>query len=1280
MGDVYRALDTTTGSHVAVKVLKEQARNVDRARFKREAHILADLRHPGVVRCLDYGQTDGGRLFLVMDWLHGEDLARLLTRRPVGLADATELVRRVAQALAAVHSRGIVHRDLKPSNIFLEVKGGTTTLKLIDFGLVKVPDPDDCDTQVGTLLGTPWFMAPEQAMGKEVDATADVYSLGAVLFRLATGINAFDTRNLVAYLNQLMRDEAPLLSSIRRDVPPELDALVASMLRRSPQKRPANAGDLARLLARLPAMANGVPTHTPTPRPRLAQPVGSETPAPLTFADLLLSQSTESAAAGVQRVVTMLIISAPPGTLPVDAAGRVRPLLGDDARYEMFRQGDLAVVMGLVRTTGDEAVCAARAALRLARLAPQARIVLATGFGIVGPTGLDGEVVVRAASMIDRIKTPGILVDEPTLSLIGDRFATRNLDGGAALIHEHPADVRPLQGTSLPLIGRTRELEAMLGMLDEVVGDGLPRGCLVVGSKGVGKSRLRKEFDQQVASTMPGVEILTVRAEPRLRRPGLPDLGRALRERIGIRDGQATAAQAMKLVRYLADRGSFPDHALEFLGELVGMEPSEDTRALRSIPPGGQKTASRLCFAYEALLRLNADRTPHVLILEDFDQIDAVSVEIAGWILACKDLPVAVFAFAHPSVEQRFPSLWADKRSTRLRLGPMPNAACNHLVDNVLPTITPAERTSLVERAGGNPLILENLARHHDASTGLPIAAHASLQAQLDTLPQSTQQAVRAASVFGWTFWTEGVDRLLDRPCTTDVAALYEAGWVTQEAESTVPGLAAWRFRPAFIAETAYASLPENDRTALHHRAWQWLVAVGAQDPSTIASHAESAGDRGSAALQHAKASEDCYAQGLLAQALEFAVRATACADTAPSQVQGWLLQAKSLQWMGRLDELRKAAKTASTLALPGSEAQAEARRMEAIALREDGRAMDGDLLLASTLQSPKSAQLHHATRSLLLAEWARTLVSLGRAREGSEAAEEAAREAEASGEAGRDAMVDALDAQGIALSFLGDYSAAIEAARRTAERAEDLGAAYLSTRARIHLGFVLVRIGLLEEGRAELELALADTRLLGMQADEGFALHYLGRVLARSGALDTAIEHHALAGQIGEETHHHRLTLIARIHEAMALAERGGAEDSGRASLLAELARAEASLHPSAEAEAALAQALVDRAEGKFEAASERCSEAMGLLGIVGTMEEGEERLRLARAELLIGLGRESEGDTATREAYDCVVERSRRMADEGHREAYLTRVAECRRIVELASERLSLGWPVGS
>ena len=196
MGEVYRARDTRLDRDVAIKVLPALSTGEPEAeaRFEREARATAALSHPNICTLFDVGHVDGRR-FLVMELLEGETLRARLARGPFDLDTLLDHAIAVADALDAAHARGILHRDLKPGNMFITARG---TLKLLDFGLAKTAVAPEATTAIarevtegGTVVGTVAYMSPEQLRGDPIDARSDVFSLGLVLYEMATGQHAF---------------------------------------------------------------------------------------------------------------------------------------------------------------------------------------------------------------------------------------------------------------------------------------------------------------------------------------------------------------------------------------------------------------------------------------------------------------------------------------------------------------------------------------------------------------------------------------------------------------------------------------------------------------------------------------------------------------------------------------------------------------------------------------------------------------------------------------------------------------------------------------------------------------------------------------------------------------------------------------------------------------------------------------------------------------------------------------------------------------------------------
>jgi hypothetical protein len=256
MGEVYLALDLTLGRQVALKVLP--ARSLEDSSAKRrllkEAQAAATLDHPNICSIYEAGE-DGPHTFIVMQYVEGETLAARMLSKPPSLREALRIARQVADALAEAHVRGVIHRDVKPSNIMLTPSG---VAKLMDFGLAKVSSEDERSavtvsalTGPGVVLGTPSYMSPEQACGEHVDFRTDIFSFGAVLYKLLTGRHPFGSASKQETIAAIL-SKAPLpFAACAIDAPPELEEMVLRALAKDREQRYQSARDLSHDLGKV---------------------------------------------------------------------------------------------------------------------------------------------------------------------------------------------------------------------------------------------------------------------------------------------------------------------------------------------------------------------------------------------------------------------------------------------------------------------------------------------------------------------------------------------------------------------------------------------------------------------------------------------------------------------------------------------------------------------------------------------------------------------------------------------------------------------------------------------------------------------------------------------------------------------------------------------------------------------------------------------------------------------------------------------------------------------
>jgi serine/threonine-protein kinase len=255
LGEVVKVRDRKDGTIQAVKLFKPQVISASNmGRFEREFRAIASIQHPNIVKVYDFG-VHQDRPFFSMELLDGTDLRRYIsdTRPAPEKPGYDEYARRsayvfhqIADALATVHAAGIVHRDLKPENIFAKF-GKFPRAKLLDFGHAKTGDNQNL-TVTGTVLGTAWYIPPEQAMGKEIGPPADLYSLGCVMFETLTGKPPFGGRSVMEVILSHIQRAAPDAREFDPRVPEPLAILCGHLMKKEPADRPASAADVAKRL------------------------------------------------------------------------------------------------------------------------------------------------------------------------------------------------------------------------------------------------------------------------------------------------------------------------------------------------------------------------------------------------------------------------------------------------------------------------------------------------------------------------------------------------------------------------------------------------------------------------------------------------------------------------------------------------------------------------------------------------------------------------------------------------------------------------------------------------------------------------------------------------------------------------------------------------------------------------------------------------------------------------------------------------------------------------
>jgi tetratricopeptide (TPR) repeat protein len=861
MGTVYRAIDRVSGDVVALKLLSGRVPQPHLPeRFAREAELLASLRHPGIVSYVAHGQTPEGKPFLALEWLDGEDLGRRLKHSPLSLNESLQLLYHIAGALAAAHQRGILHRDLKPSNLFL-VGGEVARVKILDFGIARHLKPSKTLTRTGVLVGTPEYMAPEQARGERgLTPAADIFSLGCVLYECLAGESAFVGEHVAAVLVRILFEEPVTLHSRRPGVPAAVTELLEKMLAKNPKQR---LSDASALLAELAAIGE-LPDLPEFPTPPTAHHK---------------SQFAESEQALFSLVVAAdgsheLGSTIGPEDADPEAAGRealLRALQSMGVRADFLVGGALVAIVSQTGSVTDQAGLAAQAALLIKERWPAAQVSVATGRGVIDGGSAVGEVAERAAHLLRgptldsevptlEIKS-GVWLDELSARLLGPRFViARSADGVQLLGAEKDVDSsRPLLGKPTPCVGRDAELVMLEGQLNGCIENSEARALLMLAPPGVGKSRLRHEFLRRIDKREEPLTVLLGRGD--LISAGAPCaiLAQVIRRLCGI-GGSEPIEEQRRLLSERVGRHLPADevnrHVTDFIGEVSGIPfVAEAAPTLREARKDHKVMSECIRRAFLDWLAAECAAAPVLLVLDDLQWGDALTLSFLGDALRqLQGSPLFMLGLARPEINETFPPLRQNHKLQQIQLNALSKKACERLVYQVLgKEVAPEKVARAVEHAAGNALYLEEMIRAiaDGKSTGereAPETVIAMLQARIGRFDPGPRLAVRAAALFGQTFWHGGVATLLALPPSSAeleswLSALVDAEVIERRDHGRLADQQEYAFRHALVRDAAYGLLRENDLVTGHYLAGKFLEAAGERDAIVIAEHYRRGGD-----------------------------------------------------------------------------------------------------------------------------------------------------------------------------------------------------------------------------------------------------------------------------------------------------------------------------------------------------------------------------------------------------------------------------------------------------
>ncbi len=1285
MGAVYEAKDHQTGEIVAIKLLGGASRD-ERDRFDREARVLAALSHPAIVRYLDHGEINATEPYLVMELLAGEALDAKLSRGRLEVDETLAMAERIAMALAAAHEREVVHRDIKPSNIFLP-NGNLHEAKLLDFGIARRQVETRILTRTGEFMGTPGYVAPEQARGDEsMNSRADVFSLGCVLFECLVGKPAFTGHHIVAILAKVLFEDVPRVSSIRQGMPFAVDVLVSKMLAKRPEDRFADGEAVAAAVSRA---RSGDVTSEPPYTMRSRGGLGGDE----------------------QRLVSVILVAPPAEQRALQAIGETLAAAGMPdlvamrqaaqpfgARVEPLADGSVALVLAGAGAATDQAAQAARCALALRAVVPTAPMVLATGKGVLSSVRVLGEGIDGAAQLLREhnaqakldIEMPSsanlvaipVGLDDLTAELLEGRFVIAQRGAARLLFGESRAGdgARLLLGKATPCVGRERELGTLLALYDECASEPAARVMLVSGVAGIGKSRLRHEILQKIeldGDVRPAIWL--AQGDPT--RMGAP-FGMAaelLRCAASLRGDERIDVQRDKIratvARYM---GNDAQRVAEFYGELVGAPfPEGSSTMLDATRRDPVLMGARLRRTFEDFVSAASASRPVILVLDELHWADSPTVDLIDAVLRlARDRSLFVLALGRPEMHDRFPGLWVDRGVQEIRLGELSRRASEKLVKHVLGDEAPASLIGrVVAHAAGNPFYLEELLRAvaegHEASQAKTVMA--MLQVRLESLHPDARWILRAGSIFGEAFWKSGVRVLLGgASCSVDlerwIAMLVNRELLVRRPESRFSGDEEFVFRHDLLRVAAYDALTESDRALGHRLAAGWLETAGERDAMVVAEHYERGEDAEMAASWFARAATQALGVNDFEGALDRTDRAerSGAATSVLGEVRK--VQAEAHFYRGELAEAARRAHEAMELLSPDSplwfgaasaaawaeSSRGERRQLLGIAegmleradrgvaastkryaamgriarmLIRSGQGVAAETLGERFAQAPEPVRIEPVVRAEWVAVAATRALVEGELENACALFLEAAQHFE-SAEADRFGISMRIYAA-MVLCDLGEHMIAEAQLRALAAQAEALCLPMLAASARHGLAEALAARGALEMARTELEDILEFLENAGLSLSAHDVRQLLALVLVELGDSEGA---------------------EAAAIQSVALVD---APPNRRCSYLATLARVQLACNRPAEA---LASA----------------DEAMAHLEQVGALLSDEPLVRLVYAEALHANGQIDRARLAIAGARAHLGRRAAKINDAARRARFLREVPDNARTVELAARLL--------
>ena len=915
MGVVYKAEDTRLHRTVALKFLNPDAVENEemKARFLHEARAAASLDHPNICTVHEICE-ERGHAFLVMGYVEGESVSKKLDKGPMAIVTVLDIALQVADGLCAAHKKGIIHRDIKSANVMLDSE---RRVKILDFGLAQLVGGTRI-TRAGTVLGTPAYMSPEQIRGEEVDERTDIWSLGVLLYEMLAGQLPFSADHQAAATYRILNEVPKSLSSLRPEVPSDLERITFRALSKKPEERFRTADELIRELKQVQmldtqtvAVQRTSPARSADEQARVVRllPEGERVQVTVVVAkirgyiDLVEQLSPEEVDCLIQET----------RALATDIARQHGGLLNQ------FSSEEIVLAFGIASAHEDHFARAARAAVALhaAVRKKSANLESRTGCGLYMNSGIDtgraaarqvdegeqayqivGEPMKVAASLALHAEPDEILLSGRCQRLLAHLFET-----------EACARLR-LQGTDKPItpyrlghefilpqdrfelserfglqvyVGRDTELETLRACLARVL-QSEGQFVSIVGEAGLGKSRLVFEFRRRLprgdATVLHGrcrsqgsnspfhpfIEVLRNHLLPGAETPNQDAEQSVVARLIEIdKDLEPYVPIILRLLTIPSDAHPMPEHVR---GEIL---------------------RSAMLEALSAVLTLSARDRPLILVLEDWHWSDEASREALNQLV---ELIPSYGMFIVVTTRPEYERDWGGcAHHTQIRLRPLTAESSSEIIESVLSAHHLPEEfaAALHERTGGNPFFLEEICRAlrdegivvvEDGRASLarpiemvqlPVTVQATIRARLHRLEGEPRHVLRIASAIGQEFQQSLLQHVLggSAALASALKVLRGAGLLRQ---TTIVGDPVFQFTHALVQDVAYDGLLQHQRKTAHRQVGEALEALNPlhieEQAGRLAYHFSQATDWPKAVRYGVQAAGRCQDLSLFTEAL----------------------------------------------------------------------------------------------------------------------------------------------------------------------------------------------------------------------------------------------------------------------------------------------------------------------------------------------------------------------------------------------------------------------------